>query len=73
MELSFEKQSHWGCRHPGRGAKKVGGKRGENAGAQDREEKAGVVAQTKGADRATCRTESGPYRLARTWTERPPF
>ena len=19
MELSFEKQNHWGCRHPGRG------------------------------------------------------
>ena len=35
--------------------------------------KASVVAQTKGAVRAICRTESGPYRLARTWTERLPF
>ena len=55
------------------GVKRVGGKRGLNAGAQDREEKAGVAARAKGAVRAICRTESGPDRLVRTWTERLPF
>ena len=139
MGLSFEKQNHWGCRHPGRGAierpgrrtergrvkqqcgvsggagrrqgadrqraaatqtadnsgiekdgkkhgesarlknmgaqgvKRVGGKGGENAGAQGGETTAGVAARTKGAVRAICRTESGPDRLVRTWTERLPF
>ena len=29
MELSFEKQNHWGCRHPGRGARERPGRRTE--------------------------------------------
>ena len=53
-----------------RGVTRVGGKGGENAGAQGGEATAGVAARTKGAVRAICRTESGPDRLVRTWTER---